>query len=126
MNIAQDRRKSGANGIVPKSLKAQHRAIKLLTGATHKTTKMSKTIKQQKKPENQFRVIPNLSLKGKDILTRLKNKSLKLDHEGQYSIQEEIDATRRMSKLDIMDKAQQNKKSIDELNKKIQSHSKPK
>lgn len=85
---------------------------------------METTVKQPlkqtaKQKDPKFRVIPNLSLKGKDIATRLKNRTLKIDTDGQYSLEAEIDETRRMSKLDISRKAVENNKKINSLNDKL-------
>lgn len=64
---------------------------------------MSKTIRAEKtkKPkDNKYRVIPNLSLKGKDIMQRVKNRSLQLTPQMNYSMENEFDEFRRMNKLD--------------------------
>lgn len=71
------------------------------------------TIKKTTNPK--FRVIPNLSLKGRDIMTRLKNRSLILNASGQYEINEAIDATRRMTKLDILNEMKRNSSKINEI-----------
>lgn len=74
-----------------------------------------------KKPKsNRFKVIPNLSLTGKDILTRLRNRSLTLNQGGQYILDEKIDQVRRMSKIDIAREALSNQKKINNLNQKLQ------
>lgn len=86
-----------------------------MTTTTKTASKKTKPVRKQNDPK--FRVIPNLSLKGKDIMARLRNGSLRLDATGQYSLSPEIDATRRMTKLDIELAARENFK-------KIQSHQK--
>lgn len=81
------------------------------------TTETKKT-KQQ--PVNKFRVIPHLSLRGKDIMTRLKNRSLMFDTSGnQYSTDEQIDATRRMSKLELTRTASDNRKKITAMQQEL-------
>lgn len=62
-------------------------------------TKQKKDVTIQKK-DNKYRVIPNLSLKGKDIMSRVKNRTLILQPNTTYSLDEEFDNFRRMSKLD--------------------------
>jgi len=79
---------------------------------------MSKS-KQPTKPVK-FRVIPNLSLKGKDIMIRLKNRSLILDNKNiQYSLESEFDEARRMSKVDLHRAMLDNAKHINSLTKSI-------
>lgn len=82
---------------------------------------METTIKQPIKKDPKFRVIPNLSLKGKDIAMRLKNRTLRIDSDGQYSLEAEIDETRRMSRLDLARKAQENNKKINILQKTLKA-----
>lgn len=72
-----------------------------------------------RKRDPKFKVIPNLSLKGKDIMNRLKNNSLQLQHSGQYSLEEEIDNSRRLSKVEIMHKAKENLENINNLTSKL-------
>lgn len=80
------------------------------------------SVEQAKRPKsNKFKVIPNLSLKGKDILTRLRNRSLTLGANGQYALDEKIDQVRRMSKIDIAREALSNQQRINNLTNKIQS-----
>lgn len=69
-----------------------------------------------------FRVIPNLSLKGKDIMKRLQNRSLILDGmTGNYTLEEQWDAMRRMTKADAILAAQKNANQIKELSNKLQN-----
>lgn len=67
-----------------------------------------------------FKVIPKLSLRGKDIMARLKNRSLVLDGmPGNYTLEEHWDAARRMSKADAARAMLTNGKTIDELKNKM-------
>lgn len=88
------------------------------------TTKTKAQPKPQKRKNEKYRVIPNLSYRGKDIMSRLKNGSLKPQSSGEYSLLPEIDETRRMSQLDIKRKAQENAHKIkgyqDDLGKQPQ------
>lgn len=78
------------------------------------TQTKSKKSEKPKSPENKFKVIPNLSLKGNDILTRLKNGSLKLGSNA-YNSSPQIEATRRMSKIDIARKMVENQQTIQSI-----------
>lgn len=70
-----------------------------------------------------YRVIPNLSLKGKDIMTRIKNRSLIPDRSGQiYSLDDKIDTSRKMSKLDLLNEMQKNDRQISDLKSKLKSN----
>jgi len=63
-----------------------------------------------------FKVIPKLSLRGKDIMTRLKNRSLVLDGmTGNYTLEEHWDAARRMSKADAARALLTNGKTIADM-----------
>jgi len=54
------------------------------------------------KNKSDFKVIPNLSLKGPEILRRLNNRTLIVNQgSGQYSLDEEITEARKMGKADI-------------------------
>jgi len=75
------------------------------------------TQKKQKNPK--FRVVPNLSLKGPEIMRRLKNRSLNLEHGGQYSIDEEIQASLKLDKVELKNKARENAQKIADLAKKL-------
>lgn len=76
------------------------------------TTK-TKAKEATKQRDPKFRVIPNLSLRGKDIMTRYKNGTLRMTLEGQYSINEKIDESRRMTKQDIINAARDNNSKIE-------------
>jgi len=69
---------------------------------------------------NKFKVIPNLSLKGKEIQSRLQNRSLILNGNQQYSLDDKIDEARRMSKLDILNERIKLQKSISNMQKSLQ------
>jgi len=96
---------------------------------------MSKTIKHEKTDpsiksqyetkkliNSKFRVIPNLSLKGKDIMTRLNNRSLIIDNTGQqYSLEEEFDSMRKMHKTDLMNAHRNNHHLINSLQNQLKN-----
>lgn len=73
------------------------------------------------KKRKEFRVIPNLSLKGKDVLNRLNNRSLILEPGGQYNLDEKIEEARRMSKLDILNQHRLETANIANFRKKLQN-----
>ena len=75
-----------------------------------------------KKKDNKFRVIPNLSLKGKDIMKRVKNRSLQLTPQMTYSLESEYDDFRRMNKLDQVNRYNEVRKQKDQLTKQLQKH----
>lgn len=92
------------------------------------------TTKAQTKPKapgagklnDKFKVYPGLSLKGRDIMIRLRNGSLQLQEGGQYNLDKDIEKTRRMSKLDLAHASQQIQEDIRVLGDKLnQSQSKP-
>lgn len=64
--------------------------------------------------KNQFKVIPNLSLKGPDILRRYQNRTLNLQGQGQYSLDPDIDDARKMTKSDLINK---HKELTNQINK---------
>lgn len=66
-----------------------------------------------------FKVRPNLSLRGKDIQTRLKNNTLDTDADRQYSLDEKIDETRKLSKLELNTKVNENNRKIQDLNDRL-------
>jgi len=84
---------------------------------------MSKTIKapkqEQKKRDPKYRVIPNLSLKGKDIMQRVKNRSLDIKSSTTYSLDEEFDNFRRMDKLDQVNRYNEVQKMKKDLQLKL-------
>lgn len=85
-----------------------------------------KAINATKQNDNKFKVIPNLSLRGKDIRQRLANGSLKLNPSNQYSLDTQIDATRRMHKIDIIHEAKKNQGIIENLGQKLKDITNPK
>jgi len=67
-----------------------------------------------------FKVIPKLSLTGKDIMSRLKNRSLVLDGmTGNYTVEEQWSALQKMSKVDIAREQLKNRANINELKSKL-------
>lgn len=82
------------------------------------TATKNRQVKQTPKPKNEkYRVIPNCSLRGSDIISRLKNRTL-IPQTGQYALDEAIDATRRMNKIDVAREALSNSKNIHTLQQK--------
>jgi len=68
---------------------------------------------------NKFKVIPNLSLKGPDIMRRIQNRTLIVNGQGQYSLESEVDEARRMTKMDIMNKHREITGNIANLQKSM-------
>jgi len=74
----------------------------------------------KKTDKNKFKVIPNLSLKGPDIMRRIANRTLIMNGgTGQYSLDEEVDEARRMTKMDIMNKHREITGNIANLQKSM-------
>jgi len=74
----------------------------------------------KKTDKNKFKVIPNLSLKGPDIMRRIANRTLITNGAtGQYSLDAEVDETRRMTKMDIMNKHRELTGNIANLQKSM-------
>jgi len=71
------------------------------------------------KNKDQFKVIPNLSLRASDIQSRLRNRSLILEGNGQYSLEESIDEVRRMGKADKILKTRELQESVNNLRAKL-------
>lgn len=70
-----------------------------------------------------YKVIPNLSLRGKDLRIRINNNSLRSDTKGNvYSMDEEMDALKKMSKADIHRMSLDNTKNIYDLQKEIKTN----
>jgi len=75
----------------------------------------------KKTDKNKFKVIPNLSLKGPDIMRRIANRTLIVNGQGQYSLDPEVDDTRKMTKMDIMNKHREITGNIANLQKSMQN-----
>ncbi len=75
-----------------------------------------------KKDENRFKVIPNLSLKGTDVIKRLRNRTLMPSQNGQYSLDERIDEARRMNKADLINAYRENGIKLSNINQKLQEN----
>jgi len=73
----------------------------------------------KKTDKNKFKVIPNLSLKGPDIMRRIANRTLIVNGQGQYSLEPEVDDARRMTKMDVMNKHRELTGNIANLQKSI-------
>lgn len=72
--------------------------------------------------KNEFKVIPNLSIRGEELKKRIANRTIILNGTGgNYSLEEAYDNVRRMNKIDIQLAARQNKKFISETSKKLQN-----
>lgn len=87
------------------------------------TTKAA-TKGRPKRDMNQFKVVPNLSLRGKEIMRRLNNRSLRLQSSqaNDFSIDTEIDDTRRMNRVDIHRKMLDNSKQAKDLQTKLDNN----
>lgn len=84
------------------------------------------TTKPKYKKNPKYRVIPGLTPNGKELMQRLKNRSIVLEDNGDYSLDQEMDEARRLTKSDLRNKTNENKAKIDGLQKKINSQSNPK
>lgn len=80
------------------------------------------------KLQDKFKVIPNLSLKGKDIQIRLRNRSLILSQPnmGMYSLDERITEASRMHRTDLINEARKTNENIESLKKQLDADRKPK
>lgn len=86
-------------------------------------TKPKKTVTvNTKKRDPKYRVIPNLSIRGKDLIKRINNRSILPEPDGVYSLDDKIDETRRMSKLDVSREMLKNQKEINSLTSKLTNH----
>lgn len=77
------------------------------------------TPKERKKEEH--RVIPGRSLKAKDIMQRLNNGTLKLDRDGQYTLDEQYAKIKGKSKIEIARDHVQATKDINDLKNRLQN-----
>jgi len=89
-------------------------------------TMTTKTIKQPQQPvkrvrPEKFRVIPNLSLKGRELMTRLKNRSISISSDFNHTLEQEYDEIRRMTKKDILRKSNENNQTINNIKNKLQN-----
>lgn len=84
---------------------------------TTKTTAKKATGKQK---DPRFRVHPGLSIKGTELRSRIKNRSILFDPNGQYSMDTEILETMKLSKPEILNKAMRNQEYIEDLQRKIE------
>lgn len=83
-----------------------------------KQQEMEREFKKKKKNPNHV-VTPNLTPRGKDILMRLQNKSLDLEGDRSYTLNEDIVNARRMNKHQLMEAARQNESKIQGLQKTL-------
>lgn len=81
---------------------------------------MSKQSKRVDKPTSKFRVIPNLSLKGVDIMQRLKNRTLVTEGTSMYNLSEEIEASRKLTRSDLVLKHMEVSRSINSMKQQLQ------
>lgn len=76
------------------------------------------------KPKNtKYKVHPNLTPRGKDIMIRLRNKSLVTSGGDNYTLDDEIVRASRYNKKDLINKARENAEKIQGYEKEL---SKPK
>lgn len=80
--------------------------------------------KQAKKKDSKYRVKPNLTPRGKDIMMRLKNRSLNAIGGDNYTLDEEIVETRRLDKVELINRARLNHEKIKGLETKAENLSK--
>lgn len=80
-------------------------------------------IESRKKPKDpKYRVHPNLSIRGKELLTRIKSRNIKLDNSGQqYIMDEEILKLSRMNKKDVINEHREGAQKINSLKNKLQN-----
>lgn len=81
---------------------------------------MTKQSKKVDKPTSKYRVIPNLSLKGPDIMQRLKNRTLTIEGPSMYNLSEEIEASRKLTRSDLVLKHMEVSKSINSMKQQLQ------
>lgn len=75
---------------------------------------------QPKKITNEkFRVKQNLSLRGKDLMSRLNNRTLLFKEPTNHSLDPKVDDIRRMSKIDIARESLLNSKNISDQMRKL-------
>jgi len=68
----------------------------------------------------EFRVKPGLSMKGREIMTRLKNRSLNINPSNNHSLEEAYDEIRRLDKKDLIRKSRENQISINNHKLKLE------
>lgn len=74
-----------------------------------------------KKPENKYRVIPNMTPKGPDLMRMLQNGSLKGGSEGEYSMDEEIEKISKMSRADLKRESILGQEKVNQLENKLKN-----
>lgn len=85
------------------------------------TTKTAvKTTGKRKDPK--FRVHPKLSITGKDLMSRIKNRSIILEDNGQYTLDETMHEATMLSKPEIVNKAIRNNERIQQIKARIESN----
>lgn len=90
------------------------------------TTKTKAQPKQERKPKDEkFRVIPGRSLKGKDIMNRLKNRTIIPGYDGQYTLDEQFSKMKLQSKIDIARDHVKAQKEIHNLKTKLENQNVP-
>lgn len=93
-----------------------------------KTQVIAKPIKKERRIEPlpsrdpKYRVKENMSIRAKELLSRVKNRSRIAEPTGQHSLEEAIDETRKMRRIDVARKANENMKNINSLTKKLNQH----
>lgn len=123
----------GTPPVDPRANKLYSEAHYIITKSNTMTTKQVKTkedfkekmstLEQEfitRKKHPKYRVSPNLTPRGRDILMRLNNKSLSLQGERSYTQNEEIVNARLMSKHELKAAATDNARKIDGLKKGLE------
>lgn len=96
----------------------------MTTGAKSKqefqerSKQMEKDFKKKKINPNHI-VTPNLTPRGRDILMRLKSKSLDTTGERSYTLNEDIVNSRFMSKHELIQASKRNNEKIDQLKNQL-------
>lgn len=72
------------------------------------------------KPQKNYKVIPNLGLKGKDLSIRIRNGSIRVDGRGNiFSLDEDLDRINKMSRMEMNREYLENSKKIHEMSESI-------
>lgn len=80
---------------------------------TNKTTQTKKLINEK------FRVHPNRSLKGQELMIRFRNRTVQGKQTGVYNDNEQAERARKMSKVEIKREALENASHIKQLSNKL-------
>lgn len=121
--MAQDRNPGPNHTIVPERTYVRQKGLKQHLKAylknNHMTTKTAIMAKpKQKNPK--FRVHPGLSIRSTELRSRIKNRSIQLDDEGQYTLDQTMHEAMSMSKPERVNMAIRNSERINELQMELQ------